>query len=163
MMEAVFQPWPWYVSGPLIGLSVPLLLLLSGKALGISSSFQNLCGLAFTRDRKALAKDPAYKKEAWKVLFAAGLVLGGFLAARFLSSGHTDFLPSGYHSVSGAFKLLAGGLLVGFGSRYAEGCTSGHAITGLASLQLASLVAVIGFFSGGLAAAGITFLIGALS
>jgi uncharacterized protein len=161
-MQAVFNPWPWYVSGPLIGLSVPLLLLLSGKALGISSSFQNLCGILFARDRKALAKDPAHKREAWKVVFAVGVVLGGFLAARLLSSEPMAFLPVEYHSFSGAIKLLTGGMLVGFGSRYAEGCTSGHAITGLASLQFASLMAVIGFFTGGLTAASVTLLIGAL-
>lgn len=160
MLEALLNPWPWYVSGPLIGLSVPALLLLTGKALGISSSFQNMCVLLFAGDKKAATREPAYLKERWKVAFAAGLVLGGFIAVRFLSLERTPFLPESYHSLSGAAKLLAGGFLVGFGSRYAEGCTSGHAITGLSSLQWASLLAVIGFFTGGLAAAGITMLLG---
>lgn len=159
-MENILNPWPWYVSGPLIGLTVPLLLLFSGKALGISGSFQNLCQLATTRDPKGLFRNASYKKESWKVVFAFGLILGGFLASRFLSLNHIAFLPVEYHSISGAVKLLAGGVLVGFGSRYAEGCTSGHAITGLASLQPASIMAVFGFFAGGLSAAGITFLIG---
>jgi uncharacterized protein len=160
LLEAILNPWPWYVSGPLIGLTVPALLLLSGKALGISSSFQNFCALLFTRDRKALAGKPSYREEGWKMVFALGLVLGGFVASRFLSLERTAFLPESYHSLSGAAKLLVGGFLVGFGSRYAEGCTSGHAITGLSSLQWASLLAVIGFFTGGLAAAGITMLLG---
>lgn len=160
MMESILDPWPWYITGPLIGLTVPLLLLLSGKALGISGSFHGLCQLATTRDAKGLSKDAAYQRESWKVVFALGLVLGGFLATRFLSQGQIDFLPDDYHSLSGAAKLLAGGFLVGFGSRYAEGCTSGHAITGLASLQPASLVAVSGFFAGGLSAAGLTLLMG---
>jgi uncharacterized protein len=89
-----------------------------------------------------------------------GLILGGFLASHFMSVGPIAFLPLEYHSVSGGLKLLVGGFLVGFGSRYAEGCTSGHAITGLASLQAGSAVAVLGFFGGGLSAAGITFLMG---
>lgn len=160
MLEALLRPWPWYVSGPLIGLAVPALLLLSGKALGISGSFQNFCALLFSRDRKALVRKPSYLEESWKMVFVLGLVLGGFVASRFLSLERTAFLPESYHSLSGAVKLLAGGFLVGFGSRYAEGCTSGHAITGLSSLQWASLLAVIGFFTGGLAAAGITLLLG---
>lgn len=159
-MFNILNPWPWYVSGPLIGLTVPLLLLLTGKALGISGSFRNLCELATAKDPKGLIHSAAYKREGWKVVFAVGLILGGFIASRFLSHGHVAFLPAEYHSLSGAAKLLAGGFLVGFGSRYAEGCTSGHAITGLASLQIASLVAVLGFFSGGLLAAGISLLIG---
>jgi uncharacterized membrane protein YedE/YeeE len=54
------------------------------------------------------------------------------------------------HSVKGILILLIGGLLIGFGSRYAGGCTSGHAISGLSNLQWPSLIAVIGFFTGGL-------------
>ncbi|MDQ3001675.1 MAG: YeeE/YedE family protein [Fibrobacterota bacterium] len=160
MFEAVLNPWPWYVSGPLIGLTVPMLLLLTGKAMGISSSFQDFCTTLFARDRKVLTRQSSYFKEHWKMVFALGLVLGGFVASHFLSLEQTAFLPESYHSLSGAAILGAGGFLVGFGSRYAEGCTSGHAITGLASLQWASLLAVIGFFAGGLAAAGITMLLG---
>lgn len=160
MLEAILNPWPWYVSGPLIGLTVPTLLLLTGKALGISSSFQGLCAILFSRDRNAAVREPAFLKERWKMAFALGLILGGFIAARFLSLERVDFLPKSYHSLSGAGTLLTGGFLVGFGSRYAEGCTSGHAITGLSSLQWASLLAVTGFFAGGLAAAGITLLLG---
>lgn len=160
MLEALLKPWPWYVSGPLIGLTVPTLLLLTGKALGISGSFRNFCDILFARDRKTAVREPAFIKERWKMTFALGLILGGFIAARFLSPERVDFLPESYHSLSGAGALLAGGFLVGFGSRYAEGCTSGHAITGLSSLQWASLLAVIGFFAGGLAAAGLTLLLG---
>lgn len=160
MLEPILKPWPWYVSGPLIGLTVPALLLLAGKPLGISSSFQSLCALLTARDRRALARDPFHREEGWKVVFVLGLILGGFIAARLLSREPAAFLPAEYHSATGAAKLLAGGFLVGFGSRYAGGCTSGHAITGLSSLQWASLVAVLGFFAGGLAAAGIAFLLG---
>lgn len=158
MWEAILEPWPWYVAGPLIGLTVPLLLLAAGKALGVSSSFQYFCSLASSRTRMPLLKDPLQAKERWKVVFALGMVLGGFLAAHFMTLDPIRLFPAGYHSVSGAAKLLLGGFLVGFGSRYAEGCTSGHAILGLSSWQLASLVAVLGFFAGGLTSAGITVL-----
>lgn len=164
MREAILGPWPWYVTGPLIGLTVPILLLWTGKALGISGSFGSLCELVLPRevprDRKTPAPDPAPRRERWKIVFALGLVLGGFIASHLLSAHPTAFLPESYHSAAGAAKLLAGGFLIGFGTRYAEGCTSGHAITGLASLQPASLVAVLGFFAGGLSAAGITLLLG---
>ncbi len=159
MLEAIQNPWPWYISGPLIGITVPMLLLLSGKSLGISSSFQYLCSAASSRGRHGKPANPISQKDRWKVIFALGMILGGFIAAHLLSAEPLKLFPESYHSVSGAAKLLAGGFLVGFGSRYAEGCTSGHAIFGLSSLQLASLVAVFGFFAGGLTAAGIAILV----
>ena len=159
MFDAILQPWPWFIAGPLIGLAVPILLLTSGKALGISSSFQHLCDLLSVKTSMSALRSPSWWKDAWKLVFAAGMILGGFLASHFLSADRIAFLPADYHSLSGAMKLAAGGFLVGFGSRYAEGCTSGHAITGLSSLQPASLLAVLGFFGGGLAAAGITPLL----
>lgn len=156
MREALLGPWPWYVSGPLIGLFVPALLLLAGKPLGISGSFRYLCDLALPGRR---ARDPeTARKEGWKVLFALGVAGGGLVAARFLSAEPLRVLPESLQSVAGGLQLLAGGFLVGFGSRYAEGCTSGHAIFGLSTLQAGSLAAVAGFFAGGLAAAGITLL-----
>ncbi len=158
MLEAILSPWPWYISGPLIGLTVPLLLLLSGKSMGISSSFQYLCSAAVSRTRVGKSLTPVSSKDKWKFFFGLGMVLGGFIAAHLLSNEPMHLFPENHHSVSGAAKLLLGGFLVGFGSRYAEGCTSGHAIFGLSSLQLASLVAVFGFFAGGLTAAGIALL-----
>jgi uncharacterized membrane protein YedE/YeeE len=96
--------------------------------------------------------------EAWKAVFAVGVLIGGFVAARLLSTEVPALFPESFHSLAGAAQLLLGGFLVGFGSRYAEGCTSGHAIFGLATLQPGSLVAVLGFFAGGLGAAGLTLL-----
>lgn len=156
MLEALLGPWPWYVSGPLIGLTVPLLLLVAGKALGISGGFQAMCDLASPRARKAGA---ASGKETWKVVFGLGILLGGLIAARFLSAAPLDLLPDSFLSVRGVLQLLLGGFLVGFGSRYAEGCTSGHAIFGLSSFQAGSLVAVLGFFAGGLGMAALNLLL----
>lgn len=181
MYEFFTQPWPWYIGGPLIGLTVPLLLWLGGKQFGISSNLRHICS---TCDMMGLDFfDYDWKsKGRWNLLFAAGVVIGGFIAGELLhnpepvaiSPQTTEALRAlgveqfqGYMpadlfnwstlgSLQGIVMLGVGGFLVGFGARYAGGCTSGHAITGLANLQIASLVAVIGFFAGGLL---ITYLI----
>jgi len=152
MKEFLMEPWPWWFSGLLIGLIVPLLHWLGGKDFGISTSFQQM-GALCTRGVKA----PAYLREfnwragMWTLVFAAGVVLGGFIANYFLSNQPIAFLPESYHSAGGIARLLIGGVLVGFGTRYAGGCTSGHAINGIANLNLPSLIATIFFFVGGLA------------
>jgi uncharacterized membrane protein YedE/YeeE len=175
-MDMLREPWPWYVAGPLIGLMVPLLLLLGGKPFGISANLRHLCaatvpaGLPFFRYN--------WKREGgWNLLFALGILLGGGIAGRWLTNdGYTvaisaatraDLFALGLTDLSGYMPrelfawsalgdprslvtLVGGGFLVGFGARWAGGCTSGHAISGLANLQLPSLVAVLGFFAGGL-------------
>ncbi|MCB0060871.1 MAG: YeeE/YedE family protein [Caldilineaceae bacterium] len=149
-MNAILQPWPWYVAGPLIGLTVPLLLFLSGKSLGISSSFRHFCSILMPRSPLAYIRENNWRAESWNLFFIAGIVVGAFIAAHFLSANTPVFLPASYHSVGGITKLLLGGVLVGFGTRYANGCTSGHTIMGLSNLQWPSLVASICFFIGGL-------------
>lgn len=148
-MEAILNVWPWYVAGPLIGLFVPFLLIAGNKLLGISSSFQHVCSLALnTKQFAASGYNAAANK--WKFFFVIGIVLGGLTAKLFLGSGDIAFLPQQYYSFKGLIFLFAGGFLVGFGSRYANGCTSGHSIAGIATLQLSGLVATISFFAGGL-------------
>jgi uncharacterized protein len=175
MLDFLYQPWPWYVAGPIIGLTVPALLLLGGKMFGVSANLQHTCAACnfgnvefFNYDWKSVGK--------WNFTFLFGSVLGGFLggyifanpepiqlAASTISDlqtlGIKDFsglVPddlfawNALGSVTGLTVLALGGFLVGFGARYAGGCTSGHAISGLSDLQLASLLAVIGFFIGGL-------------
>lgn len=159
LRDALYSPWPWYVTGPLIGSMVPLLFWSGGKSLGISASFRHLCSLALPRTSVPFLKENDWKKELWNLLFVAGIALGGYLGIRILNDAPTHLLPPGYASPAGALKLLAGGFLIGFGSRYAGGCTSGHAITGLSTLQKASLVAVSAFFAGGLAMAAASRLI----
>jgi uncharacterized protein len=175
MLDILFQPWPWYLAGPLIGLVVPLLLLFGGKMFGVSSNLQHVCAACdpggiefFDYDWKSVGK--------WNLTFLTGSVAGGFLGGYVFANpepiqlaestitalqslGIRDFhgfVPDDLYtwsaagSVTGLIVLGIGGFLVGFGARYAGGCTSGHAISGLSDLQLASLVAVIGFFIGGL-------------
>ncbi len=148
-MEWLYQPWPWYVSGPLIGLSVPALLLLAGKTLGVSSSFRHLCSIASPNSKLAYVRDNPWRKELWNLIFVVGILLGGFVAVQFLGATG-GYLPDHYYTWGGSLLLFVGGLLVGFGARYADGCTSGHAIMGLANLKWPSLVATVSFFAGGL-------------
>jgi hypothetical protein len=175
MEELIAGSWPWYVAGPLIGLFVPLLLLLTGKAFGVSSSLKHTCAATVPGRAEYFQYD--WKTSGlWNLLFVVGILLGGVLAVQFLGGGGptgiaattktdlqalgiTDFsglVPptlfswSSLATVPGLVALVVGGFLVGFGARYAGGCTSGHGITGLATLQAPSLIAVVGFFIGGL-------------
>lgn len=174
-MEFILEPWPWYVSGPLIAL-IMFLLIYFGKTFGMSSNLRTLCAIGGA-GKKVKFFDFEWKAQRWNLIVVLGAIIGGFIAHHFLSvptnidlnpktiedlaqlgfdnAGKT-LLPNELYSWEAAFSikgmliLVIGGFLVGFGTRYAGGCTSGHAITGLSSLQLPSLIAVIGFFLGGL-------------
>ncbi len=151
-MEAIMsQPWPWWVSGILIGLTVPLLYVLAGKAFGISTSLQEIGAICAPNSKFEYLSKFDRKGNAWLIVFVVGIALGSFLANRFMTAEPVAFLPDSFHSVGGAIKLLVGGFLIGFGTRYAGGCTSGHSITGIANLNWPSLVATLCFFAGGLA------------
>jgi uncharacterized membrane protein YedE/YeeE len=173
-MEFLKQPWHWSVAGLLIGLTVPILLLLGNKPFGISSTMRQICAACVP------AKIPFFnynwKNDIWNLFFVVGIFLGGFLAMQFLADpnpiqiagstkseleafGITDFqglLPTDIFSfdqlftIKGFIFILLGGFLVGFGTRWANGCTSGHSIMGISNLQWPSLVATICFFIGGL-------------
>jgi uncharacterized membrane protein YedE/YeeE len=175
-MALLLHPWPWYVAGPLIGLFVPALLVLDNKQLGISSNLRHLC--AALAPRKISFFRYEWKEAGlWNLVFLAGVVLGGFIGGNLLAApavaiatetraalaalGVHDFSGlaprelfswSSVSSPRGLVLLVAGGFLVGFGTAYAGGCTSGHGIAGLANLERPSLVAVLGFFAGGLLA-----------
>lgn len=172
-MDLLRQPWPWYVAGAIVGLTVPVLLLLGNKHFGISANLRHACAACLPANIKFFKYD--WKKEAWNLFFVVGILLGAFLATQFLSSpdpvqihpnlaaelkgyGITDnaeLLPRELFSfeslltLRGFVLLIVGGFLVGFGTRYAGGCTSGHAIMGLSTLQWPSLVATIAFMAGG--------------
>lgn len=150
-MDFIFQPWPWWFSGILIGLTVPLLYFLTGQGFGISTSFQQIGAMCAPNSKLQYLKDFDRRKGLWTLFFVSGIALGGYLANHLLSSQPIEFLPESYQNTWGAVRLLAGGILIGFGTRYAGGCTSGHAITGIANLNWPSLIATIFFFVGGLA------------
>ena len=173
MIELIKQPWPWYVAGILIGLTVPALRLLGNKHFGISANLRHLCAACLP------ANVPFFKyvwmKEIWNLFFVGGILIGGAVAAIWLSSpgmvtvnpnlaselagygvtDYTNLVPDDLFSfeslltLRGFVLMVVGGFIVGFGTRYAGGCTSGHAIMGLSTLQWPSLVATISFMVGG--------------
>lgn len=151
MISWLLEPWPWYVSGPLVGLTVPLLFVLTGKSFGISSSLRHIGAACAPRTKLPyLSQDYNWRDHIWNLIFVAGVILGGFIGNFWLSSEPATFLPQVYGSMSGVVILFVGGVLIGFGTRYAGGCTSGHTITGISTLQWPSLVATLFFFVGGL-------------
>ncbi len=151
MLEWILQPWPWYVSGPLIGLTVPLLLILTGKNLGISSSLRHIGAMCAPNSKLPyLSKDYNWRNHIWNVIFVVGLVIGGAIGNFLLSTEPIAFLPETFQNAWSVGLLFGGGVLIGFGTRYADGCTSGHTIMGISALNLSSLVASIFFFVGGL-------------
>lgn len=173
LLEIVRKPWPWYVAGPLIGLTVPTLLLIGNKSFGISSSLRHICAACIPANIPFFKYD--WKKEIWNLVFVLGVFFGGMIATQLLANpndfvlseatktdlaalGIQDFsglMPADLFSTEVLFSLkgliffVLGGFLVGFGTRYAGGCTSGHAIMGLSTLQWPSLVATCCFMVGG--------------
>jgi uncharacterized membrane protein YedE/YeeE len=151
MTDSILAPWPWWVSGWLIGLTVPLLFVLAGQAFGISTSLQQIGAMCTPNSRAGYLRDYDRQGGMWTLVFVVGIALGGFIGTHLLSAAPIDFLPASYLGTGGAIRLLLGGFLIGFGTRYAGGCTSGHSITGISNLNWPSLVATIFFFAGGLA------------
>ncbi|MCB1691969.1 MAG: YeeE/YedE family protein [Pseudomonadales bacterium] len=150
-MDWIMRPWPWWLSGTLIGLTVPLLYLLAGKAFGISTSLQQIGAMCTPHIKFDYLRKFDRSDNFWTVVFVTGIVLGALIANRFLTAEPVILLPDSFTSPAGAAKLLIGGFLVGFGTRYAGGCTSGHSLTGIANLNWPSLLATVCFFAGGIA------------
>lgn len=168
------SPWPWYIAGPLIGLTVPALLLLGNKSFGISSSLRHMCAACIPAKIPFFQYD--WKKELWNLFFVAGILVGGIIASVWMANPNpvevhpnlaTELAGYGvtnYESIvpqdlfnwnellgpRGLILMVAGGFLVGFGTRYAGGCTSGHAIMGISNLQWPSVIATCCFMVGGI-------------
>jgi len=174
-MDALRAPWPWYIAGPIIGLFPALLLLLGNRLFGVSSNLRHICAAVHPRGAGYFGYD--WRSEGgWNLAFALGILAGGFLAGWILrnpepvaisDATRASLQSLGVHTFAGlappdlfnwqslftlrgALLLLGGGFLVGFGTAYAGGCTSGHGLSGIANLQLPSLIALIGFFAGGI-------------
>ncbi|MEO5906299.1 MAG: YeeE/YedE thiosulfate transporter family protein [Saprospiraceae bacterium] len=174
MNDFLSQPWPWYIAGPVIGLMIPALLLLGNKAFGISSSLKHICAACFPGNIPFFRYN--WKKEAWSLVLAAGILIGGFIGGVIFKNpepvaistetvqdlnalGVTHdanihpkeiFNFNSLLTLRGFLLIVVGGFLVGFGTRYAGGCTSGHTIMGISNLQMPSVIASCFFFAGGL-------------
>ena len=168
------SPWPWYIAGPLIGLTVPALLLLGNKSFGISSSLRHMCAACIPAKIPFFQYD--WKKELWNLFFVAGILVGGIIASVWLANpnpvevhpnlaselagygvtNYENIVPQDLFNWNellgprGLILMVAGGFLVGFGTRYAGGCTSGHAIMGISNLQWPSVIATCCFMVGGI-------------
>lgn len=170
----LLEPWPWYLTGPLIGLIVPMLLLIGNRSFGISSTFRHVIAICYPARINYFQYD--WRREIWNLVFVAGIAVGGFVAIHWMTAQGTESMiapafaaqlaeygiqPGQYllprelfdwsrlTSIGTLSLLLSGGFLVGFGTRYAGGCTGGHAITGIATFQRASIIATIAFMVGG--------------
>jgi uncharacterized membrane protein YedE/YeeE len=181
VIEFISQPWPWFVAGPVIAV-VMLALIWFGETFGISSNLKTMCSI-LGAGKSCEYFNFDWRNQRWNLVFAGGLIIGGFISDQFLMPAEDIQLSSetiaelksfglatpgkemvpqeifnwqSLTSLKGFIFIVVGGFCVGFGSRYAGGCTSGHAISGLSNLQVPSLIAVIGFFIGGLM---ITYLV----
>ena len=172
----IVNPWPWWFSGLMITF-IMYLLLFFGKSFGMSSNLRTMCSIGGGRLVDFFKFD--WKAQIWNLVVALGAMLGGFIFIHFMDNnptvnisdqtikslseininvvkGNVSHFPKELFNWEALFTLkgflfvIGSGLLVGFGTRYAGGCTSGHAISGLSNLQIPSLIAVIGFFVGGL-------------
>ena len=176
-MSYLQQTWPWYLGGIFIGLTVPALLIAGNKLLGVSGIMRQVCAACFPGNVSFLHYN--WRKESWSFFFAAGIIIGGFIGGYLLRDRQAEtiapqtlyilkqhgvsfekgFLPTSLFNwkalltLKGFLLLVVGGFLVGFGTRYAGGCTSGHGITGLSMLQWPSLIAVASFFIAGILSA----------
>jgi uncharacterized protein len=173
MLDWIKQPWPWYIAGPLIGLTVPVLLIIGNKSFGISSSLRHMCAACVPANIPFFKYE--WKKEIWNLFFVLGILIGGIIAIQLLANPNPivinpklsaelnsygitkvdELMPTQLFSwenllsLKGIVLMVGGGFLIGFGTRYAGGCTSGHAIMGLSTLQLPSLIATCCFMAGG--------------
>lgn len=178
LIDFISQPWPWWVGGPMIAL-IMFILLYFGKEFGISANFRVMCAADGAGDMSDFFKFD-WQSQGWNLLVALGSMFGGYVASHYFTApdqnlahvsaatgeklhelgfnyevGQVPLVPEFYDwtslfTLQGILVIVVGGFLVGFGARYAGGCTSGHAISGMSALQLGSLYAVIGFFAGGL-------------
>ena len=174
-MNWIYEPWPWYIAGPMIAF-IMFLLLMVGKNFGMSANLRTMCTICGAGNKADFFKFD-WRSQKWNLVVVIGSIIGGYIGSHFLSddisvainpdtianlnslgfeSAGKSYLPTELFDINSLLSikniliLSIGGLLVGFGARYAGGCTSGHAISGLSDLQLPSLIAVIGFFIGGL-------------
>lgn len=144
--------WPWWLGGIAVGLLVPLMYYFFNTALGVSSGYGNFVKIILPKIKLRWLNTETFKnKFNWRFIFIIGMIAGGFLSARVsgmaLMTNQMGLFTqnTGWPLIANIAWFLAGGILLGLGARLASGCTSGHCIHGLATLQKSSLVATVFF------------------
>jgi uncharacterized membrane protein YedE/YeeE len=147
-------PIHWALAGVGITAVTLLLLYIGNRRLGISTGFEDVCSLVLAQPY--FRRDSVRSGRAWRLPFLAGLVVGGFVSAALDGGWHPTWALGMFDDTVGlgpAGKLgwmFAGGLFIGFGTRLAGGCTSGHGIFGMSNLEVPSLVSTGSFMAGGI-------------
>lgn len=150
---------PWYIAGPLIGLIVPALLFLRQKQFGISSSFSFILSQVLPKNDYFKS---AKRKSNWQFHFALGIIISAVVSSYFLLpkdlvienlASEGAYLKEQIYSIDNIYLFLIGGLLIGFGARYADGCTAGNCIMGVSQFSISSIIATISFFIAGVVTA----------
>jgi uncharacterized protein len=142
----------YFVGGLLVGSGASLIFIFTGAVSGMST--------VFSSSWSYLTKHPFFRQSrftssrGWRLVLAIGLMLGAMLWWQMLGP------PGGIQTQVPWWRLLAGGFLIGLGARLSNGCTSGHGICGLASLQLPSLIAVLTFLTTAMAMANLVAVLG---
>jgi uncharacterized membrane protein YedE/YeeE len=160
--------WSPYIAGIGIGVLSWFTFLISGKALGCSTSFARSAGMVeklFNGER--VNAKPYYQEFPpvvdWQWMLVAGMVFGALISSLLSGDFQWQWIPPRWETVFGADRLmriavaLLGGILLGFGSRWGGGCTSGHGISGTMQLAVSSWVAAVCFFLGGVLTAQAVF------
>jgi len=160
--------WSPYAVGIGIGVLSWLTWLISSKPIGCSTSFARSAGMIERLLRGPRAADRLYYQEVqpaidWQWMLVLGMVAGAFLSTWLSGNFHWQWIPAGWAAAFGTnvgLRLAAacgGGVLLGFGARWAGGCTSGHGISGTMQLAVSSWISAIAFFAGGIAMARLLF------
>jgi len=149
------EPLAWYIAGPMIGITVPLLLLLKEKQLGVSSSFRVIGSFLLPRVNYFRYNR---NKDVWQIYFVLGIVIASVLLFQCTNVGIPSEISEEERIVLNVYQwqfwpaFFLGGIFIGFGARYANGCTAGHCIMGNSQFALSSLLTTVFFFIGGLIA-----------
>jgi len=153
--------WSPYVVGVSLGLLGCLTFLLSDKPLGCSTAFARNSGLIekLFRGPKVLEKEYHQKfvpEVDWEWMLVLGVGIGAFFSAQLSGQFHNLWVPVKWNETFGAnpflrlIVALVGGIIMGFGARWAGGCTSGHGLSGTLQLAVSSWLALFSFFAAGI-------------
>jgi uncharacterized membrane protein YedE/YeeE len=147
-------PIHWALAGAVVAAVTLTLLFVANRRLGISTSLEDLC--SFVLPTPYFRREAVLSGRTWRMPFAAGLVLGGFISA-VLGGGWSPTWALGMFDTQIGFGpagkvawMFAGGMFIGFGTRLAGGCTSGHSIFGLSNFERSSLLSTLAFMAGGI-------------